>query len=400
MPQIQSRRLVLYTLALVNFTHIVDSMLIMPLGDLFITQFDISPGAYSILVSAYAFAAFISSLVGVFLLDRFDRKSALLFIYFGFGVGTLGCAFMNSYESLLILRVITGFFGGMIGALVLSIISDLYKFKERGTAMGILFAAFSTASALGVPIGIYLAANGNWQLPFMILGIVALIIGLFVFIAFPNMTSHLSEQTEKIQFKKTILNITGDANQLNALLAGFILVISHFSIIPFISPYMIKNVGFTQLEVSYQFFFGGLATIVSAPIIGRLTDRFGVMKVFTIVMFISFIPTMVITYMGAQPLWYALIFTTLFFIFASGRMISPNTIITAAAGQSNRGSFMSIKSALQQLAIGIASYMSGLIVTINGEGKYEHYEWVGYISCIVGIFAIYTVSKIKVAKGN
>lgn len=394
-----NRKFILYALALMNFTHIVDSMLIMPLGDIFIEEFGIGASEYSFLVSAYALAAFCSSLIGVFFLDRFDRKEALLFIYAGFGIGTLLCAQAETYTSLLLLRIVTGFFGGMIGALVLSIVSDLFLFKERGEAMGIVYAAFSAASALGVPIGIYLAAKQTWQFPFQVIGIlsIAIVIGLYFLI--PPMGDHLEEQEEKVSFRKTITAITGDNNQMRALTAGFFLVLAHFMIIPFISPYLIKNVGLTQMEISYQFFFGGAATIVTSPYIGVLTDRHGVMKVFTIVMLISFIPTLLITHMPVVPLAVALTFTTMFFVFGSGRMISPNTLITAAAGTKNRGSFMSVKSALQQLSIAAASLISGAIVVIQ-DGHYINYNYVGYLSILFGILAIYLVRRIRVAEGN
>jgi DHA1 family inner membrane transport protein len=375
-------------------------MLIMPLGDIFIKEFQISSSEYSLLVSSYALSAFFSSLIGVFYLDRFDRKTALLFIYMGFGIGTIACAFTDSYFQLVSLRAFTGFFGGMIGAMVLSVVSDLYKFKERGAAMGILFAAFSAASALGVPIGIYLAAKSSWHLPFIVIGASALLIAGFIAIIFPNMTSHLSEQDEKINFKKTVKAITTDSNQLNALLAGFVLVLAHFMIIPFISPYLIANVGLTQEEIALQFFCGGVATVISAPFIGRMTDKYGVMKVFSIVMFLSFIPTILITNLKVVPIWVAISFTTMFFVFASGRMISPNTIITAAASQANRGSFMSIKSALQQLAIGLSSLIAGQVIFIGEDNTFYSYHWVGIISIFFGVSSIFLVRKIKVAKGN
>jgi predicted MFS family arabinose efflux permease len=372
----------------------------MPLGDIFIESFSISSGEYSILVSSYALSAFLSSLVGVFYLDRFDRKIALLFIYFGFGLGTLACAFADTYIQLVSLRVFTGFFGGMIGAMVLSVVSDLYPFKERGAAMGILFSAFSAASALGVPVGIYLAAKSNWQLPFMVIGIFALAICGFVFFFFPTMKNHLKVQDKKLNFIKTITAITSDKNQLNALLAGFVLVLAHFMIIPFISPYLIKNVGISQVDIAYQFFFGGIATVISAPFIGRMTDKYGVMWVFTIVMILSFVPTVLITNLEVVPLWVAISITTSFFVFASGRMISPNTIITAAAGASNRGSFMSVKSALQQLAIGLSALISGSIVYIGPDNLYHNYAYVGYLSIVFAIATIFLLKRLKVADGN
>ena len=396
----ENRSYILYTLALVNFIHIIDSMLIMPLGDIFIEEFNISSGEYSFLVSAYALAAFFSSLLGVFYLDRFDRKTSLLFIYTGFGLGTLACAFADTYIQLVSLRIFTGFFGGMVGAMVLSVVSDLYPFKERGAAMGILFSAFSAASALGVPVGIYLAAKSNWQLPFLAIGIFALAICLFVLLFFPQMTHHLKVQEKKLDFIKTITNITSDKNQMIALLTGFVLIMAHFMIIPFISPYLIKNVGLSQEEIAYQFFFGGAATVISAPFIGKMTDKFGVMKVFTVVLFLSFIPTVWITNLKIVPLWVAISITTSFFVFASGRIIPPNTIITAAASESNRGSFMSVKSALQQLGIGLSALISGSIVYIGSDDLYHNYDYVGYLSIVIAIFTIYLLKRIKVAEGN
>ena len=395
-----NRKLILYTLAVINFTHIVDSMLIMPMGDIFIEEFQISAHKYSYLIMAYAFAAFLSSGMGFFFLDSFDRKKALLFTYIGFSVGTFACAFANTYELLVGIRFLTGLFGGFIGALVLSIVSDLYKFKERGAAIGIIFAAFSAASALGIPIGLYLAVVGSWQLPFMIIGVFGLIITALIFFLFPSMTSHFESVDKSRTMMDTIRTLTSDSNQVIALLTGFIIILGHFMIIPFISPYMIKNVGLTQLEISYQFFFGGVATIISGPLVGRFVDKIGVFKVFLTMLILSTIPTMLIVTLPEISLPLAVAVVVLFFITASGRMIPANTLISAAASKDNRGSFMSMKSALQQLAIALASLISGLIIFINPEGKFENYPILGIISIAILSTTIYLIRKLKVAKDN
>lgn len=401
MPTKPSRKYILYVLAVMNFTHIIDSMLIMPLGDTFITEFGISPSQYSWLVSAYALSASISCIIGIIFLDRLPRKNALLVLYGGFAIGTFLCSLCTTYETLITLRAATGFFGGMIGALVLSIISDLFPFKERGTAMGILFASFSAASALGVPFGIYLAAKGSWQIPFMVLGLLGVVIAGVIFFTFPSMNDHIKLQPKKRKSLFAILStVLSDKNQVFALTAGFVLIMGHFMIIPFISPFMIKNIGLTQMEVAYQFLAGGLATSITSPIIGRMTDKYGVMKVFITVMVISWIPTLMITHLTTVPVSIAVSLVAFFFIFGSGRMISPNTIITAAAGTETRGSFMSLKSALQQLAIAATAFISGTIVTIGPDGKYQNYNYTGYLAIFFCIITIFLVSKIRVAKGN
>ncbi len=373
----------------------------MPLGDIFITEFDIGAEQFSFLVSAYSGAATIAALIGIFYLDVFDRKKVLLFIYGGFALSTLLCSLPESYLFLLSLRVVNGFFGGMMGAVILSIISDLYSFKERGMAMGSVMAAFSAASALGVPFALYLAADGNWQLPFLVLGISSVVVWMLIFFILPSMTGHLDSIDNNRSFKNTLSAVFSDSNQVNALVAGFVIVIAHFLIIPFISPYLIKNVGLSQEDIVYQFLFGGLATVISSPLIGKLVDKIGVMKVFITTMILSFIPTLLITNLNTVPLTIAISYTTLFFILATGRMIAPNTIITAAASPTNRGSFMSFKSALQQFAVTLAALIGGQVIYINKETDlYVNYNYVGYLAIAFGLLSIYLVNKIKVAKGN
>jgi predicted MFS family arabinose efflux permease len=375
-------------------------MIIMPLGDIFMNTFNITPSEYSLLVSAYAIAAFFSSIIGMLYLDFFNRKKVLLFVYLGFSIGTILCAFSNSYLLLLSMRFITGLFGGIIGALVLSIVSDLYLFKERGKAMGVVMAAFSAASALGVPFGLYLAEKYGWEFPFLALGIGGLGITFLLYLFFPDMTDHLKELDSKRKPRQTLLLITQDKNQITALITSMVVVLGHFLIIPFITPYMIRNVGLDQSQIVYIFLFGGIATIFTSRIIGGLVDKLGVMKVFFITLVISIIPTIGITHLGNSTLAIALVFTTLFFVFGSGRMIPPNTIITAAASQENRGSFLSMRSGMAQLAIAFSSFLSGIIVVESPDGSLLNYGLVAYLSIGVCFLGLFLTARIRVAKGN
>jgi len=394
-----ARPVILFLLAAVNFTHIIDAMLIMPLGDIFVEQFNIGAEKYSYLVGAYSFGAFLSSIAGIFFMDRFDRKSALLCLFIGFAIGTFLCSFVSSFETFVILRFITGCFGGIIGSLIFAIVADLYKFHERGYAMGIIFGAFSAASVMGIPFSLWIAATFDWTIPFQVLGALAGVMCIVVALYFPNMTDHLTAKGVRKSNLQILKNIYQDSNQVTALTLGAILILGHYIIIPFISPVYIKNVGFTQFEISYMFLFGGLATVISAPIVGRMVDKFGVFPVFLTALLLSFIPTLVITNMGASPIWYALIFSSLFFVFASSRMISANTLITAAVGTETRGSFMSIKAALQQLSIFAVTILGGQIVVLN-EDQWKNYEILGILSVLICLITIPLIKKIKVAEGN
>ena len=125
---------------------------------------------FGIAVFAYGFGAFISSLICVNKVDSFDRKKVLVVIYAGFTLGTFFCGFANSYIMLVVARFITGLFGGVSGSIIQSIVGDAIPPQKRGQAMGILMMGFALASIVGVPGGLYLAANNHWYTPFLILG--------------------------------------------------------------------------------------------------------------------------------------------------------------------------------------------------------------------------------------
>ena len=395
----KTERAVLLVLACVNFTHIMDVMIIMPLGDVFMNTFKIKPAQFSYLVSAYAVGAFVSSMISVFLLDRFDRKKALLFVYTGFTIGTFLCGLANSYLLLISMRFVTGLFGGVIGALALSIISDVFSYERRGAAIGVLMAGFSAAAALGVPFGLLLSEYFSWNAPFICIGSIGIILITLIAVRFPRFVNHLHREGP-FPFVRVITNIVYDRNQLSALLLGMILVLGHYMIIPFIAPYMTRNVGFSQTEIIYIYFLGGIFTVFSAPLIGRLTDRFSPFPTFVVTMGLSFVPVIWITNMSPTPVPVALIATSLLFVLGSGRLIAPQTMITAAVGPHSRGSFMSIKSALQQLSIALASLISGAIIVLGNEGSLQNYPFVGYLSILLCLVAVMIAPILKVAPGN
>jgi len=395
-----NERIVVVTLAAINFTHIMDSMIMMPLGDIFMKLFEINPQQFSLLLSAYAIGAFFSSIVAVFYLDVFDRRRALIIIYTGFSLGTILCGFAPSYYFLLGIRFLTGIFGGVIGAMALSIVSDVFQFERRGKAIGFLMAGFSAAAALGVPTGLFLADIFSWRMPFFFIGGMGLVLLTLILWKFPSLREHLDSVDSVRSFKNVFGAIFLDKNQVNALILGFVLVLGHFLIIPFLAPYMTRNVGFTQSQITYIYFLGGIATIFSSPLVGRLTDKHGVIRLFVILMLLSFIPVVWITHMPVSPVWLALIVTTFFFVVGSGRMIPPQTLITAAATPRTRGSFMAIKSAFQQFAIALAAGISGLIVVFDDQGQLDNYNWVGYLAIVICIVAMMLAPRIKVAHGN
>jgi len=404
----RQERLLLAILTAVNFTHIMDFMIMMPLGPQLMDLFEINPQQFSFAVSAYALTAGCTSFAAAFFVDKFDRKNMLLFAYTGFVIGTFSCALAPSYELLVAARVLAGFFGGMIGAQVLSIVSDTFEYERRGRAMGSLMMAFSLASVAGVPVGLWLAAKFSWHMPFVAVGALGVVIVALIALFVPPMTKHLRPtlelQTSNPELQKrppfqVLTDILRSPNQVRALTLSTVLMIGHFSIIPFIAPSLVGNAGYSQDNLFLIYFVGGLLTIFTSPLVGRLADKWGKHRVFTWFALGSLVPMWLVTHLWAVPLWAVLCVAGLFFIFVNGRMVPMQAIVSGVVPPQQRGGFMSINSSVQQLASGLAATIGGAIVVKTADGRIEHYGWVGYLAMALIVLSIFLARRVTVSEG-
>jgi DHA1 family inner membrane transport protein len=391
----KNERLLLFTLAAIQFNHVVDFMIMMPLGPQLMRTLEITPQAFSLLVSSYTFSAGIIGFCGAFFLDRFERKKSLQIIFIGFVLGTLACGLAPNYSFLMAARILTGGFGGLLGTMVLSIVGDAIPLERRSAAMGLIMTAFSAASVLGVPAGLFLSAHYSWNMPFIALAAFSVFAHIAIVKWIPVMKDHLAMQPEQRDIWAPFKMVGGDKNLQRALLLQMTLMLGHFSLIPFLSPYMVANVGFTEKELPLIYLLGGAVSIVSLPLIGKLADKYGRYKVFIFGILLSVIPQVLITNMPPVPLYMALMVTTFFFITTGGRTIPASTIITSTVTPRQRGSFMSMNVAVQQISSGIAAYMAGLIIVKDAGGQLQHYNIVGYIAIGFSLIALYVAKNIK-----
>jgi len=391
----KNEKWIIYLLAALNFTHIMDFMIMMPMGEILMSKFDLRPDQFSLLVSSYTVAAAASGFFASFLADRYPRKISLLFVYFGFIIGTLACSIAHTYEVLLITRALTGVFGGIMSAQVMAIITDLVPYERRGKAIGMLMSAFSAASVIGVPFGLYLATHYTWNLPFFLIGGIGIGLAVIIIRILPVMDGHLAGGIPPVNPVKTFLAVFRSQNNRIALLQTFLATLAHFMIIPFITPYLIRNVGFAQEEIIYVYMIGGIATVFSSPFIGRMIDRFDARTIYYILVAAAMIPVFALTHLPAVSIYIALGVTTLFFILGGARFIPSSTAITGAIPPHIRGSFMSFNSCVQQLGTATASLVAGHIVTAQASGPIEHYGLTGWISAGISICTIFIISRLQ-----
>jgi predicted MFS family arabinose efflux permease len=409
-----NEKLLLFVLASIQFTHIMDFVIMAPLGPYLKEVFAIETKQTSFLIAIYALSAGVSGFFGTFFIDKFDRKNALQFLYIGFIISNLLCALSNTYNALLISRIIAGGFGGILGALVFAIIGDAIPYERRGKATGIVMSAFSLASIIGIPIGLYLAANITWQMPFVMLTVLSSIVLIITYFFFPSMKGHITGKKEgdhkSFGIIDTIKNAFNDATALTlsilsnsnlrwALFFTIMLMMAGFTVVPFLSDYMVNNVGLDkEKQVPLIYFFGGLATVISGPLVGILTDKFGKHRMFMIAAVISIVPVLLITHLGRAPIPYVFTVSTIFFIFFGARFIPAMSMITSSVEPSKRGSFMSINSSVQQLSSFFATLGAGLFISNTTEHELVNFNYVGIFACFACIACMaisFKVSKVS-----
>ena len=381
-------RMILIILASLNFTHILDFMIMMPLGNYLMPHFQISAQFFSWIVASYPVTACLSGLIAAFYVDQFDRKMVLLFAYAGFLIGTFCCGIAPDQYFLMAARILTGFFGGLIGAQVLSIIADTFPYEKRGRAMGTIFMAFSIASVFGVPFSLYLANLYSWHAPFLFIAILGVPVIVLIIKFLPPMQSHIAEREEnssryKPEIRKILTEMFNNKSQLIALLLSGFLMMGHFLIIPFINPYMEFNMGFSKQSTPMIYMVGGVCALISSSIIGRLADKYGKFRIFSICLVLSVIPIFFITNMPLIPFYAVLSIFGFWFTFSTGRNIPAQAMISTVVNPAQRGQFMSFNSSFQQLFTGFASVVAGFIVIQDDRGRILHYNWVGYLSVAI-----------------
>ncbi len=387
-------RQILIVLTLMSFTNILDFMIMMPLASYLIREFGISTAQFGLLVSAYAFAAAMSSLLMASIADRFDRKQALLFVYVGLIVGTVGCALAPSYAALLVARIVAGLFGGVQGSIAFSIVGDMVPDERRGRAMGMVMLSFSLSAVLGVPLSIYVASHGGWHIPFFALAASCCVLWVVAARLVPPMRGHI-RVGGPVSLWQGYAELFRVPNHWWAFATTALLTLSGMMVIPYIAPSRVANEGMSELQLSLFYLVGGAITLVTRPLFGSLSDRYSRAKVYFWLVIISIFPMVLITHTLGVSLPLQLAVSALFFVFVSGRFIPSTALVSSASTPQLRGRLMSFNSAVQNLSTGLAALIGGAMLTSTASGYIVGYEAVGYLSCIIAVVSVWAAFKVR-----
>jgi predicted MFS family arabinose efflux permease len=363
---------------MVHFAHVLDFMIMIPLGSQLMRAFQIGPAQFSHLVASYGLSAAVTGFAGGFVLDRFDRKHALLCLYSGFGLATLACAFAPTYFTLLIARSAAGAFGGVASSVVTAMVGDLIPPARRGRAMASVTVAFPIASVLGVPLGLVLAEKYEWHAPFFLIAGLSSVVLVLAIKVLPRLKPHHAPAHPWVQMK----TILADRIHQRGLLMSASLVFAGGIVVSFLAPAMVANVGLTEAQLPLIYLAGGICTFATTPLIGRLSDRYDKLHVLGWVSLGAAVVVLVVTNLSKATLMMAMIMTALYMVTMSARFTPAMAMLTNAIGERYRGGFMSVNSAVQQTASGLANLAAGSIVVADAQGRLIGYPRIGVVAVV------------------
>jgi predicted MFS family arabinose efflux permease len=391
----RDQSLLIALLAFTQFTIILDFVIMSPLGAILMPSLHITAGQFGVAVSAYAFSAGISGFLAAGFADRFDRKRLLLFFYVGFTLGTALCAVASTYHVLLLGRIVTGLFGGVIGSIVLAIITDLFPLNLRGRVMGFVQTAFAASQVLGIPAGLFLASHWNWHVCFAAIVAVSVAAIAVIAVVMQPVDAHLKLRQDRNPFRHLIATV-GQPRYILAFGVTTLLATGGYMLMPFGSAYTVHNLGIDIVHLPTIYLVSGLFSIVTGPLVGRAADAFGKYPTFVFGSVVSVIMVLIFTHLGHVSLVTAIVVNVLMFVGIFSRMIPSQALMSAIPDASQRGSFSAVSASLQQLSGGLGSVVAATIIAEEADGTLIHFDRLGYIvvaTSIVSVIAMYFVQK-------
>lgn len=391
---------VIALLAFLQFTIVLDFMILSPLGAILLQALGITTRRFGLVVSAYAIAAGVSGFLAAGFADRFDRKRLLLFFYVGFVLGTVLCGIAPNYPILLGARIVTGLFGGVIGSVSLAIVTDLFPLAVRGRVMGYLQSAFAGSQVLGIPIGIFLANHYGWHAPFLMIAAVSFVVGVVIVLKLRPIVGHLAPAGARRNPLQHLWQTASSARYLTGFVATMLLATGGFMMMPFGSAFTVQNQGVPLEKLPLLYMITGVSSLILGPIIGRVSDRVGKYRTFCYASVVGIAVVIYYTHLSQAPFWLLIVVSIILFATISGRIVAASALNSAVPAPPDRGAYMSISSSLQQLAGGVAAMLAGLIVVQTAEGPLEHYPLLGWVvsgAMLVAMLLMYRVHRLVTA---
>lgn len=233
-------------------------------------QYHDSLSTLGLLVTVFALVYAIFTPIITSLANRWRRHHVLLVLMVVFFIGNTWTALASNFISMLFSRVLTATVAGAIISIVLVMASFVAPREKRASLVSWVFAGFSIASVIGIPIGTVISTTFSWHDSFwMISGLT-----IFVFVSLiwlvpkdtPQFKSTLSKQFTLLKDTRVLLGVV------------FIVTVcaADYTIYTYIRPLITNEMGFSNTWLNWLLFGMGIFFIIGNKFGGYIADNGGI----------------------------------------------------------------------------------------------------------------------------
>lgn len=335
-----------------------------------------SLSALGLLVTVFALVYAIFTPLITSLANRWRRHHVLLALMVVFFIGNTWSALAMNYVSLLLSRILTATVAGAIISLILVMASFVAPREKRASLVSWVFAGFSIASVIGIPIGTIISTHFSWHDSFwMITALTSLVfIGLVWLVPrdTPQFKSTLSKQFALLKDSRIILGVI------------FIVAIcaADYTIYTYIRPLITNEMGFDNTWLNWLLFGMGIFFIIGNKFGGFLADHGGIHRLGNIYI------VMTIFYLAFGPLlsfkWLAILVVALLCVAFSCYGSSTQLMFLDIAEREYPQS-LDLASSLNSIFANIGISLGSL--TASTAVQFTSMHNLGYVGSIYGILA-------------
>ncbi|MEZ4399778.1 MAG: MFS transporter [Kofleriaceae bacterium] len=369
-PVTALERRVIWLVAMVQLVNVLDFVMVMPLGRDFARALGIDESNLGLVGGSYTLAAAVSGLVSSRFLDRFDRRRALTVAMLGLVAATAAGGLAQGLPSMMAARIVAGMFGGPATSLSMAIVADVVPPARRGSAMSIVAAAFSVASVVGVPLGLYAAELGSWRTPFFALATIGLGVTAFVAQTLPSLRGHLDGPRHAAT---TTLDLLRRRDIQLTLAAAGAMTWSVFMVVPYVRSFLQNNHHVAEDQVKFLYLVGGVASFVVVRLTGPAVDKVGSTPV-AILGTVLVSAALTVGFLPAAPIVPVVVVFAVFMCTAALRSVPLSALSSKLPAPHERAQYMSLQSAVQHLASSAGAISASQIVATGADQRLLHVD--------------------------
>lgn len=393
----------LAVLAFLQFTNLLDLVLLPPLAPSVMAEFSLDSRGFSLVMTTFSLASLVAGFGFGLQIDRFERRGLLLVVAAGLAVGNLMCALSASFPALLAARVVAGSCAGVLSAMAQVYLTDAIPAHRRGSALAITSSSYAFAFVVGAPLGLVIANRSSWHTAYYFaaaLGALAVTLGALVL---TPLRDHLQPGAPVATVRQGLADmatVLNDPPQRRSLLVLGCLQMSAFMVIPFLATYLVRNLAFSQGDMPWFYFLGGLTTLVAGTASGKLSDRFGAPRVCAAAALLSLPVTLLSVQLPRLAfLPTALVIASYMALVAARR--SPAILLGARlTSPGTLAEFTTLGAASQQLAVALGVGLAGRLLHAPAGQPIGHFDRVGFASCLVALLGAALAHSLHATPAN